>query len=309
MIWIQFYQLPHQLDYSIINGLVTQFRDSGLEEGELFMEMVNEFWTLIKYLVLGLIQGFTEPIPISSSGHLVIIRDLFGVVADGLSFEILVNIWSLIAVLIIYRKDIIRLIQNGLLYITKKEDSAKEDFRFIVFLVIATIPTGILGLLFEDVISEELSGVATVGYTLLITGVALWIIRNLRGKKHDGDLTVKDAVIIGLAQAVSLIPGISRSGATIVAAMLLGMKQDTALRFSFLLYIPVSLGIAILSVTDIIRDPAFDTLMIPYAIAFMASIIASYFALKWFINIMRRGNLKYFAYYCFIVGFLVILFL
>ncbi len=273
------------------------------------MEMVNEFWTLIKYLVLGLIQGFTEPIPISSSGHLVIIRDLFGVVADGLSFEILVNIGSLIAVLIIYRKDIIRLIQNGLLYITKKEDSAKEDFRFIVFLVIATIPTGILGLLFEDVISEELSGVATVGYTLLITGVALWIIRNLRGKKHDGDLTVKDAVVIGLAQAVSLIPGISRSGATIVAAMLLGMKQDTALRFSFLLYIPVSLGIAILSVTDIIRDPEFDTLMIPYAIAFMASIIASYFALKWFINIMRRGNLKYFAYYCFIVGFLVILFL
>ncbi|WP_461180294.1 undecaprenyl-diphosphate phosphatase [Virgibacillus kimchii] len=270
---------------------------------------MNELWTLLRYLVLGLFQGFTEPIPISSSGHLVILQDLFGLVADGLSFEILVNFGSLIAVLIIYRKDIIRLIQNGLLYIVKKEDSTKDDFQFVVFLVVATIPTGILGLLFEDVISDNLSGVATVGYTLLITGAALWMIRNLRGRKNDGDLTVKDAVIIGFAQSVALIPGISRSGATIVAAMLLGMKQETALRFSFLLYIPVSLGITVLSVTDIIRDPDFDTLMIPYAIAFIASIIASYFALKWFINVMKRGDLKYFAFYCFIVGFLVILFM
>src|SRR5690625_397090 len=273
------------------------------------MELMSELWTMIEYLILGLLQGFTEPIPISSSGHLVIFRDLFGIVAEGLSFEILVNFGSLIAVMVIYRKDIIRLIYNALLYITNREDAAKEDFQFVVFLIIATIPTGILGLLFEDVISESLSVAGTVGYTLLITGVALWIIRNLRGRKNDGDLTVKDAVIVGLAQAVALIPGVSRSGATIVAAMLLGMKQETALRFSFLLYIPVSLGVTVLSVSDIVNDPNFDTLMIPYAIAFMASIIATFFALKWFINVMRRGNLKYFAYYCFIVGFLVILFL
>jgi len=273
------------------------------------MEWINELWTLIKYLILGVIQGVTEPIPISSSGHLVIFRDLFGVVAEGLSFEILVNFGSLIAVMAVYRKDIMRLIQNGLLYIIKREEAAKEDFQFILFLVIATIPTGILGLLFEDVISNSLSVAGTVGYTLLLTGVALWIIRNLRGRKNDGDLTMKDAVIVGLAQAVALVPGVSRSGATIVAAMLLGMKQETALRFSFLLYIPVSLGVTVLSVSDIVNDPNFDALMIPYAIAFMASVIATFFALKWFINVMRRGNLKYFAYYCFIVGFLVILFL
>ncbi|CDQ40658.1 MULTISPECIES: undecaprenyl-diphosphate phosphatase [Virgibacillus] len=275
------------------------------------METLTELGLLIKYLILGLFQGFTEPIPISSSGHLVILRDLFGLEIKGLSFEILVNFGSLIAVFIVFRKDIARLIRNGLRFIVQKDrdEEAKEDFRFILFLVIATIPTGILGLLFEDMISERLSGVVIVGYTLLITGAALWIIRNLRGKKNDGELTIKDALIVGAAQAIALIPGISRSGATIVAAMLVGMKRETAFRFSFLLYIPVSLGITVLKITDIFTDPNFDTLMIPYAIAFLASIIASYFALKWFANIMAKGNLKYFAFYCFIVGILVIIFL
>ncbi|MGY0692786.1 undecaprenyl-diphosphate phosphatase [Virgibacillus sp. FSP13] len=270
---------------------------------------MTEFWLLIKYTVLGLFQGITEPIPISSSGHLVILRELFGLEIKGLSFEILVNFGSLIAVLVVYRKDIIRLIDHFFRFIFTRDAAAKKDFQFVMYLVVATIPTGIIGLLLEDYISSKLSTVAVVGITLLITGVALWIIRNLRGNKNDGDLTVKDAVIVGLAQSVALVPGISRSGATIVAAMLLGMKQETALRFSFLLYIPVSLGITVMSVGDIVNDNNFDALMIPYLLAFMASIIASYFALKWFINIMRQGNLKYFAFYCFIVGILVIVFL
>ncbi|MFD2042703.1 undecaprenyl-diphosphate phosphatase [Ornithinibacillus salinisoli] len=271
---------------------------------------MEELWVLIKYVILGTIQGITEPIPISSSGHLVILRDLFGpdIIAEGLSFEIFVNFGSLIAVLLVYRKDIIRLVKNGFRYIVTRDTDAQSDFRFIVFLVIATIPTGIIGFLLEDKIGD-LSRALTVGITLLITGAALWIIRNLRGNKNDGEITVKDALIVGLAQSVALIPGISRSGATIVAAMLLGMKQETALRFSFLLYIPVSLGLGILSIGDMITDPDMNTLMVPYLLAFMATIIATYFALKWFMNIMARGNLKYFAFYCFIVGILVILFL
>lgn len=273
------------------------------------MDGIMEFWLLVKYVILGVFQGITEPIPISSSGHLVILQELFGVEIKGLSFEILVNFGSLIAVLVIYRRDIIRFISHFLRYILTKDATAKSDFQFVLYLVIATIPTGIIGLLLEDYISSKLSTVAIVGITLLITGLALWIIRNLQGNKNDSDITVKDAIIIGLAQSVALIPGISRSGATIVAAMLLGMKQESALRFSFLLYIPVSLGITVMSASDIVNDPDFDALMIPYALAFMASIIASYFALKWFIHVMRRGNLKYFSFYCFIVGILVILFL
>lgn len=274
------------------------------------METIEAFWLLIKYIILGLLQGFTEPIPISSSGHLIIVRELFDVGIKGLSFEIMVNFGSLIAVLVIYRKDIYRLVENGIRYITTRADDAKSDFQFILFLVIATIPTGIIGLLFEDYIESKLSGVAVVGVTLLITGAALWIIRNLRGRKNDGGITVKDAIIVGLAQSVALVPGISRSGATIVAAMLVGMKTETALRFSFLLYIPVSLGITMLSAGDLIGGGSeFSAVAIPSILAFAAAIIATYYSLRWFMNIMAQGNLKYFAYYCFAVGILVILFL
>lgn len=273
------------------------------------MESISDLWILIKFLVLGAIQGFTEPIPISSSGHIVIFKKIFGVNIEGLSFEILVNFASLIAVLIIYRQDILRLAAGFLRYIFTRNKADKSNFRFVLFLALATIPTGVFGILLEDYISARLAGVTIVGVTLLITGVALWTIRNLRGRKNDGDLKAKDAIIIGLAQTIALIPGISRSGATIVAAMLLGMKQETALRFSFLLYIPVSLGVTILSAKDIVNDPNFSILAIPYAIAFAASLIASYFALRWFMNVMAKGNLKYFSYYCFIAGILVIIFL
>jgi undecaprenyl-diphosphatase len=272
--------------------------------GGFFME--QEWLVLVKYIFLGLLQGFTEPIPISSSGHLVLARDILGIQAEGLSFEILVNFGSLIAVILVYWRDITRLIKNSLHYIVSKDPDAKGDFHFIMMLIVATIPTGIIGLLLKDKIGE-LSTSFVVGITLLITGVALWVIRNLKGEKGDKQINLKDAVMVGLAQSVAIIPGISRSGATIVAAMLLGMKQETALRFSFLLYIPVSLGVSMLDIGDLVRDQNFDT--IPYLLAFLSSIIASYFALKWFMNIMAKGNLKYFAFYCFIVGTLVVLFL
>ncbi|MCA0983821.1 undecaprenyl-diphosphate phosphatase [Halobacillus yeomjeoni] len=267
---------------------------------------MEEIWILIKYLFLGLFQGFTEPIPISSSGHLVLVQDLIGFEFDGLGFEVLVNFGSLIAVLIIYRNDLIRLIKNGIGYILTKDDRQKNDFDFILYLIIGTIPAGVIGILLGDAI-EDLSTTQTVGITLIITGVALWLIRNLRGRKSDGQLNWKDAIIVGFAQAIALIPGISRSGATIVAAMFLGMKQETALRFSFLLYIPVSLGTMLLSIDELIGSAKSPDVWMGYIIALLASVAASYAALKWFMNIMAQGNLKYFAYYCFIVGGIVLL--
>ncbi|ELK45220.1 undecaprenyl-diphosphate phosphatase [Halobacillus sp. ACCC02827] len=269
---------------------------------------MEEIWLLIKYLFLGIFQGFTEPIPISSSGHLVIAQDLLGIKLEGLSFEVLVNFGSLIAVLIIYREDLLRLIRNGIGYIISRDERQKDDFDFIIYLIIGTIPAGVLGILLGDAI-EGLSTVKTVGITLIITGIALWLIRNMRGRKGDAQMTWKDAVIVGLGQAVALIPGISRSGATIVAAMFLGMKQETALRFSFLLYIPVSLGTMLLSIEDVFASADSGSVWLAYGLAFLASIVASYFSLRWFMNIMAKGNLKYFAFYCFIVGGLVVLFL
>lgn len=266
---------------------------------------MEDLFQLIKYLFLGLFQGFTEPIPISSSGHLEIAEYFFGLEIKGMSFALLVNTASLIAVLIIYRDDIFRLIRNGLSYLKTKDIETKSDFRFIIYLIIGTIPAGVIGVLFEDFIDTHLANIKTVGITLVVTGLALWMIRNLRGRKNDADLSLKDAIIVGAAQAIALIPGISRSGATIVAAMALGMKQETALRFSFLLYIPVSVGGMILGLSDILNDENLHTLALPYAIAFLASLIASYFSLRWFMNIMAKGNLKYFAVYCFIAGPLV----
>lgn len=268
---------------------------------------MEEFIILLKYAFLGALQGFTEPIPISSSGHLVLVQELFGIHIPGndFSFEILMNFASLLAVLLIYRTDLVRLAVNGGSFITKREKEHKDDFLFIVYLVIGTIPAGVIGILFEDQISEHFRGIAPIGGALLVTGLALWLIRNLKGRKSDKNLSFKDAVIVGFAQAVALIPGISRSGATIVAAMGIGMKRETALRFSFLLYIPVSLGSIILKIGDI----QFGDLLIPYIVAFLLSLVLSYFSLKWFMGIMERGNLKYFAYYCFVIGMFVLLFL
>ncbi|WP_273850128.1 undecaprenyl-diphosphate phosphatase [Guptibacillus spartinae] len=263
-----------------------------------------ELLELLKYAFLGLLQGFTEPIPISSSGHLVIAQKLFGLEIKGLSFEILMNFASLLAVLLIYRNDLIRLTSHGVRYVVSRDKESKSEFMFIVYLIVATIPAAVLGILFDDFIGEHLKGLKVVGATLIVTGIALWLIRNLRGSKGESSLNFKDAFIVGLAQAVALIPGISRSGATIVAAMGLGMKQETALRFSFLLFIPVSVGSMILSIGDL----QFGDMLIPYIVAFLLSLTASYYSLKWFMNIMARGNLIYFSIYCFIVGALVLIF-
>lgn len=270
---------------------------------------MEQLWLTIKFLLLGLFQGLTEPIPISSSGHLLIAQYFLDVEIEGSvsTFALLVNTASLIAVLIIYREDIQRLIVNGLRFFKVKDEETTRDFMFIVYLVVATIPAAIIGLLFQDTIDDYLSTIVTVGITLVITGVALWLIRDIHGKRKDGNMTMKDAIIIGLAQSVALIPGISRSGATIVAAMARGINQETALRFSFLLFIPISLGGAVLSISDILNDDNLATLAVPYIMAFIGSLIASYFSLKWFMNIMAKGQLKYFAIYCFIVGPLVVL--
>ena len=265
--------------------------------------------TIIKYVFLGLLQGVTEPIPVSSSGHLVIAREMFGIEAQGLSFEIFLNTASLIAILIVYRKDIISIIQNLWRFVFNgaRDNEAVTDFKYTICLIIATIPVGVAGLLLKDVIGDNIS-VGFVGIMLLFTGLALWFIKNKRGVKRDGDITIKDSIIVGLAQCIALTPGISRSGATLVGSIAVGLSQKNALRFVFLLYIPVSLGTALISVGDIVNDPNMSTLWLTYLLAFVVTIIATYFAVKWLQNVMQNGNLIYFAYYCFALGAFSILY-
>jgi undecaprenyl-diphosphatase len=268
-----------------------------------------DIWEWITYLVLGLIQGFTEPIPVSSSGHLIIAEHLMGITSEGLSFEVLTNTASLIAIVFIYRHDLGRLITSFCRYIVKRKPEDQAEFKLGIYLIIATIPAGVIGYLFNDAIGELFKGMTTIGAALLLTAVALWVVRNLRGQKSDKNLSLGDTFLVGLAQAVALIPGISRSGATIVTALLLGWKPETALRFSFFLYIPVSLGGILLEGKEMAQDPQLATLAGPYLLAFLATLITTYFSMRWFMGIMARGNLKLLSLYCLLVGLVVLIFL
>jgi undecaprenyl-diphosphatase len=262
---------------------------------------------IIKMIIIGLVQGFTEPIPVSSSGHVMIASEILGLGEQGFTFAILTNTASLLAILYIYRKDIIRLARNSIQYVKTKNSRYKSDFRFVCYIVVGTIPAGVLGVLLNDYIAENVS-MTTIAIMLFVTGIALWLIRNMKGKKDEKDLTIKDAFLVGLGQAAALTPGISRSGATIISAIAVGMKQDTALRFSFMLYIPVSLGGLVLGFTDFLDEPNKGELAVPYLSAFLATLFMTYFALKWFMGIMKNGKLVYFTYYCFIVGTLLLIF-
>ena len=262
---------------------------------------------LLKYMVIGLIQGFTEPIPVSSSGHVMIASEILGMGEQGFTFAILTNTASLFAILFIYREDIIRLITGFLLFIKTRNKRYRADFNFALFVIIGSIPAGVLGVLLSDVIADNVS-MTTIALMLVVTGVALWLIRNLRGTKRDGDLTPKDAFLVGLGQAVALTPGISRSGATIISAIAVGMNQETALRFSFMLYIPVSLGGVVLGISDFLDEPNKVDLALPYAVTFFATLFMTYFAMRWFMGIMKNGKLHYFTYYCFLVAILLFVF-
>ncbi|KIL46487.1 undecaprenyl-diphosphatase [Jeotgalibacillus alimentarius] len=148
----------------------------------------------------------------------------------------------------------------------------------------------------------------TIAIMLFVTGIALWLIKNIRGSKDEGDITTKDSFLVGVGQSLALMPGISRSGATIISSVAVGMNRDTALRFSFLLYIPVSLGGVVLSLSDFINEPDKSELMIPYLLAFVSTLLMTYVAMKWFISMMKSGKLYYFSYYCFVMGLILLIF-
>ncbi len=268
---------------------------------------MEEVVLILKYLIIGLVQGFTEPIPVSSSGHVIIASEILGMGEQGFTFAILTNTASLLAILYIYRKDIIRLVTNSLVFLKTKDPKYRSEFNFVIFIVIGTIPAGLLGFLLSDFIVESVS-MRTIALMLFVTGIAIWAIRNLKGSKGEGSLSAMDAFLVGLGQAVALLPGISRSGATIITSMAVGMKRETALRFSFMLYIPISLGGVVLGLTDFLDEPNKGELAIPYSVAFLSTLLMTYISMKWFMGIMMKGKLIYFTYYCFVVGTLLLIF-
>lgn len=260
---------------------------------------------ILKYLILGVIQGFTEPLPISSSGHLRIFKSLFNSeVLSDMNFEIVVNFGSLVAILILYRKELVSIIKDFFCYLKTKEKKYHTNYKYAWLIVVGTIPAAIFGLFVKDFI-EEYFTTKLVGLMLIITSVLLFMIKDIKGKKEKKDMTYLDALKIGLFQVVALLPGISRSGATVVGGMKSNLTRETALNYSFMLYIPVSLASMCLGVSDLVSSGTLNELFIPYLVSMIAAGIVTYFAAKLFIDIMKKGKLIYFSIYCFIIGLVV----
>jgi len=248
--------------------------------------------TYLDAIFLGILQGLTEFLPISSSGHLVLAQSILSVKQPGVSFELLVHLGTLFAVFIYFRNRILSLIKAVF------DSSMKPERAVIGFLVIGTIPAGLAGLLLEDIFEEAFSSPAVTSAMLLLTGVLLLVTRFV--PKGDGKVTLPKAIAMGIGQALAIMPGVSRSGSTIVAGMITGVKPAEAAEFSFLLAIPAIMGAVVLKSRELANiDP---TLTGQYAAGIVAAFVFGLAAVSMLMAVIRKGKLDYFAYYCFAAG-------
>ncbi len=264
----------------------------------------------IIYIILGIIQGLTEPLPISSSGHIFLFKNLFNTeMFNSLNFEIISNFGSFVAIFIIFWKDIKELVSSFFIYIFNKDKRSenKNKFKYCWLVVISTIPVGITGLLFKDKL-ENLYNLKGLAIAFLITALALFIVRNIKGTKGDYDITIKDAIVIGLFQMITIIPGISRSGTVLVACLLCNLKRETALKYTFILYFPVSVATMILGVSDLISTPELSSLLIPYFLGMITAGVVTYISYKWLSNFVKKGKLYYFSIYCLLLSIFIFLY-
>jgi len=250
-------------------------------------------------LILGLIQGFTEYLPVSSSGHLAIGSALFGVNGEeNLSFTIIVHVATVLSTLVILWKEI-NWIFRGLF-----KWEMNDETRYVGNIVVSMIPVAIVGVFFKDTVENIFgSGLLIVGCMLLLTACLLTFSYYYKPKQKD-HISVKDAFIIGLAQACAVLPGLSRSGSTIATGLLLGNNKAKLAQFSFLMVIPPILGEALLDGMKLIKGEAIGggISSLSLVIGFIAAFTAGCIACKWMINIVKKGKLIYFAIYCAIAG-------
>ena len=258
--------------------------------------------TLLQSIVLGIIQGLTEFLPISSSAHLVIAPYLLGwhiPIQDGFIFDVLVQLGTLLAVIVYFWKDLYKIIVsvfNGLIHRQPFHDPMA---RLGWFLVLATIPALIAGILFKDQVEAVFSSpMAAVGF--LFGTAILLAIAELVGKHNRklGTITWLDALIVGLFQIISLLPGISRSGSTITGGMVRDFDRPTAARFSFLMSVPVMIGAGALAVIDLFGMPNFSTQIPTLLLGFIASAIVGFLAIRWLLSYLSKRSLYIFSIYC-----------
>lgn len=259
----------------------------------------------IEALILGILQGLTEYLPVSSSGHLAIGSALFGIEGeDNLTFTIVVHVATVLSTLVILWKEI-NWIFRGLF-----KFQMNEETRYVVNIIISMIPIGIIGVFFKDYVEDIFgSGLLVVGCMLLITALLLTYSYYAKSRPKE-KISMKDAFIIGLAQACAVLPGLSRSGSTIATGLILGNKKESLAQFSFLMVIPPILGEALLDGMKIVKDASMagaEISTLSLIVGFLAAFISGCIACKWMINIVKKGKLIYFGIYCAIAGILTII--
>lgn len=255
--------------------------------------------TWFEALILGLIQGLTEYLPVSSSGHLAIGSALFGIEGEeNLAFTIIVHVATVLSTLVILWKEI-EWIFKGLF-----KFQMNDETRYVINIIVSMIPIGIVGLFFKDKVEAIFgSGLLVVGCCLLVTALLLSFSYYYKPRQKE-KISLKDAFIIGLSQACAVLPGLSRSGTTIATGLLLGNSKEKLAQFSFLMVIPPILGEALLDALKMMKgeDIAGDIPAISLIVGFLAAFVSGCVACKWMINIVKKGKLIYFAIYCAIAG-------
>lgn len=270
---------------------------------------------LIKSIIMGILQGITEFLPVSSSGHLAIMHKILkNDIENNLFFDTVLHLGTLMAVIFFYRKDICKITKAffGVFKNYEKKLNLKENFykdkdsKMGILIITASIPTAVIGLLLKDSVEKISEKIEIVGIFLIITAVLLVFYELKKDSKKDIEkFTIFDSIIIGIVQGLAVFPGISRSGSTIATGKMLGFKKETAANYSFLISIPAILGAFLLQLKDLFKSDIELNILI-FCIGFISSFIAGYLSLKFLIWLIKKANLKFFAGYCFIIGIISI---
>lgn len=256
-------------------------------------------------ILLGILQGLTEFLPVSSSGHLQIGKEVLNFETPDLLFDVMLHVATLCVVLLFFRKRVAAIIKAFLgLFFQRFSKDYFENKRFLWGIIIASIPTAIIGLLFEKYMLQYFQAVTFVGYALIVTSILLIISDKFQGADK---ITPGKSVIIGIAQGLAVTPGISRSGTTIAVSVMLGINRQEAAEFSFLISVPAILGAMLLHIKDI---TSFDqSLIVPYAAGMAAAFISGFLVIGVMMAFIKNAQLKFFAIYCLILGIITVVFL
>lgn len=271
----------------------------------------------LQSVILGVVQGLTEFLPVSSSGHLTIFNVLFGLESgdDIIAFNLLLHLGTLIAVFIVYYKDIWSLIKSALSLIAKlftgklRKEGLEGDEKFVIWVVVATLPLVVLKLLGLDEIVEVLStSILAVGIILLINGFVLFFSDSFaKGNRSIGEMKWYNALAVGICQMFAVLPGLSRSGSTITGGLLNGLDRQQAVRFSFIMSIPAILGASVLEVPALFEQSTSASELAVYLVGMAVSAVVGVGAMKLLNYISKKSNFRMFSYYCWAAGVLAIL--